>query len=186
MSNINDITGQTFGRLTALYRIGTKRYPSGGRLSIWHCKCQCGKEVNVTLSALKTGNTKSCGCLHTDLTRALNYKHGKSHTRLNEVWKRMKQRCKNPNVREYQWYGGEGVSVCKEWDESFECFKEWMLANGYDESAKRGICTIDRIDPHGNYEPENCRVVSMDVQLRNTRRCHNANNDRYTRKTACN
>ena len=52
MSNVTDITGRTFGRLTALYRVGTKIYPSGGRLSIWHCKCICGNEIDVNLSAL--------------------------------------------------------------------------------------------------------------------------------------
>ncbi|MBS7059440.1 MAG: hypothetical protein KH119_09610 [Faecalibacterium prausnitzii] len=105
MSNVTDITGRTFGRLTALYRVGTKIYPSGGRLSIWHCKCICGNEIDVNLSALKSGNTKSCGCLHVELTKSLNYKHGESHSRLNEVWKQMKsvvktQMQKNINFME--------------------------------------------------------------------------------------
>ncbi len=186
MSNVTDITGQTFGRLTALYRVGTKIYPSGGRVSIWHCKCICGNEINVNLSALKSGNTKSCGCLHVELTKSLNYKHGESHSRLNEVWKQMKKRCKNPNAKEYKFYGAKGVSVCKEWDKSFEVFKEWMMENGYDDRAERGACTIDRINPFGNYEPSNCRIVSMDIQLRNMRRNQCADNDRYERKTACN
>jgi len=172
-----NIAGQVYGRLTALYRVGTKMYPSGGRLSIWRCKCECGNEVELPLCALKTGNTKSCGCLHTERIKMLNYRHGKSHSRLNEVWKQMKRRCYDKKTNSYQYYGAKGVTVCREWSESFEKFEEWMLANGYDENAERGKCTIDRIDPFGNYEPQNCRIVGMDDQYKNLRRHQNANND---------
>ena len=61
-----------------------------------------------------------------------------------------------------------------------------MMENGYDDRAERGACTIDRINPFGNYEPSNCRIVSMNIQLQNTRRNQSADNDRYERKTACN
>ena len=61
-----------------------------------------------------------------------------------------------------------------------------MMENGYDDRAERGVCTIDRIDPFGNYEPSNCRIVSMDIQLQNMRRNQCADNDRHERKTACN
>lgn len=55
-----DITGQKFGRLTALYSTNTKT--NNGKY-IWHCQCDCGNVVNVPIDALTTGNKKSCGCL---------------------------------------------------------------------------------------------------------------------------
>ena len=70
----------------------------------------------------------------------------------------------------YKLFGALGVTVCDEWKNSFTSFHKWMLEHGYDENAKRGKCTIDRIDPGGNYCPENCRVVDMHVQAKNKRR----------------
>jgi hypothetical protein len=102
-------------------------------------------------------------------TKNLKYKHGESRTRLYAVWKQMKKRCNNPNSDVYRWYGAKGVVVCDEWKESFISFKEWAYENGYDDTASRGECTIDRINPFGNYEPDNCRIVPMSVQLKNTR-----------------
>ena len=154
----------------AIKRIGSRRYPGGGTLSIWLCKCGCGKFTEVTLSALRTGNTTSCGCDGSRNTFGLRSRtHGESHTRLNEVWKRMKARCSNKNIKEYRWYGAKGVTVCDEWANSYEEFRKWMIENGYDETAPRGQCTIDRINPFGNYEPSNCRVVSMEIQRKNKR-----------------
>ena len=159
-----------FGRLVAVRRVGYRKYPSGGGLSVWECKCDCGNVVDVTLSSLRTGNTTSCGCFAHE-TRVKKFtKHGQSHSRLNEVWKQMKKRCTNDRSREYRWYGAKGVTVCDEWMNSFENFRDWMLEHGYDENAPRGMYTIDRINPFGNYEPCNCRLVSMDVQLKNKRK----------------
>ena len=171
MSRMVDITGQKFGYLVAIRRIGNRKYPSGS-LSVWECKCDCGKTTEVTLSALRTGNTRSCGCLAEEKDRqfaSLNRTHGQSRTRLYQVWKQMKKRCYNPKEKVYKHYGARGVVVCDEWKNSFPEFRKWMIDHGYDESAKRGKCTIDRIDPNGNYCPENCRVVDMVVQRHNRR-----------------
>lgn len=171
MSDKVDLTGQRFDRLVAVKRIGYKKRKSGG-YSIWECKCDCGKTTQVPLSALKTGNTRSCGCFqeenHQKLA-ALHRTHGYSKTRLYVVWKQMKKRCNNPNNNVYKHYGAHGIKVCAEWENSFPAFREWMLEHGYDETAKRGKCTIDRIDPNGDYCPENCRVVDMVVQRHNRR-----------------
>lgn len=165
MSKRNDLTGQRFGRLTAIEPIG--RYKNGE--VIWKCLCDCGNEVEVRSGNLRSEHTKSCGCYHDDAHKPRLTKHGGWGTRLYFVWKDMKGRCECDYRREYKYYGAKGVSVCDEWQD-FGSFRDWALQNGYDEKAEYGQCTIDRIDPYGNYEPSNCRWVSMAEQAKNKRK----------------
>lgn len=90
------------------------------------------------------------------------------HRRLYKVWHNMVRRCTNESSDGYKNYGGRGITVCDEWQE-FDSFARWAIANGYDENAKRGECTLDRIDCNGNYEPNNCRWVDLKVQNNNRR-----------------
>lgn len=96
-------------------------------------------------------------------------KHGMANSRLYVVWCAMKERCNNPKYKDYKYYGGRGIKVCQEWQD-FESFYKWSMTAGYDENAPRGVTTIDRINNDGNYEPSNCRWVSMQEQCRNRRR----------------
>lgn len=89
-------------------------------------------------------------------------KHGMSGTKVYKTWHNMRSRCNNPKATKYEIYGGRGIKVCDEWENSFHSFYDWCLANGYEEGL-----TIDRINGDGNYEPSNCRWVDYKVQNNN-------------------
>ena len=161
-----EISGQKFGRLTAVKRL--EKSDKAG--FIWECLCDCGNVINVSVKMLRSGNTKSCGCLRDEKISLVNKKHGESKkSRLYGVWVGIRQRCNDPSHKSYKNYGGRGIRVCDEWND-FMTFKDWAIRNGYDESAEYGDCTIDRIDVNGNYEPSNCRWVDMKIQACNKRK----------------
>lgn len=91
-----------------------------------------------------------------------NLKHGMRNSRIYNIWRSMRQRCNNPNCKNFHNYGGKGITVCDEWKNSFEAFCEWAMKSGYEEGL-----TIDRIETDGNYEPGNCRWTSQKVQQNN-------------------
>lgn len=95
--------------------------------------------------------------------------HGDTGSRLYTVYGDMKSRCTNPNAPNYYLYGGRGITICDEWSDSYLNFKEWALSHGYDENAKYGECTLDRVDVNKGYSPDNCRFVSLKVQANNKR-----------------
>lgn len=162
----------SFGRLSVIGYAGNNKH----RSAMWLCQCRCGNVVKVKGAQLRRGRTKSCGCLQRDTASKLakeynssqNYKspshliHGGAKTRIYGIWNKMKQRCGNPNYEHFERYGGRGITVCAEWMNDFEAFRDWSMANGYSDSK-----SIDRIDNDKGYSQDNCRWVSTQQQVRN-------------------
>ena len=132
-------------------------------------QCQyCGKEFEIQKHSIKRGNTKSCGCQ----SKKYNNPHGLTQHRLYKTWCQMKARCYNPKNKAYIDYGGRGVQVCERWLD-INNFIEDMYP-----SYQEGL-SIDRIEVNGNYEPDNCRWESRQIQSRNTRDIQSNNTSGY-------
>lgn len=165
-----DMIGKRYEKVEVVAFAGTNFLPSSGKERMWKCRCECGKEFTASGRNLRQNRYVSCGCEKSKKLTKTNLTHGGSvhgkEERLYHVWKAMRKRCSNPNDSHYNRYGGRGISVCSEWSD-YGVFRDWAYANGYDPSAKKGDCTIDRVDNNGNYEPSNCRWVDMSVQAQN-------------------
>ncbi len=153
-----DISGVRYGRLTAI-----KRDPQIVGRAYWYCECDCGGSVTTSLDSLRAGFTKSCGCLKVETVRNRSLKHGHSvnrrESRTLKSYNHAKSRCFNPNNPKYPHYGGRGITMCQEWASSFENFLRDMG------ECPHGM-TLDRVNPHGHYEPRNCRWANVRQQAR--------------------
>lgn len=129
-----------------------KEYIGEGK---WLCLCECGSLKKVSGSTLRNKTSTNCGCK--------NIKHGCEGTKIYRLWSYMKERCYSENHKSYKNYGGRGIKVCDEWLEA-KTFIEWCFKNGYEEGL-----SLDRIDVNGNYEPNNCRFITIKEQQRNKR-----------------
>lgn len=161
------MTNKKYGRLKMLSRSKTAK---NGHI-IWLCLCDCGRRVEVNGYHLRSGKTKSCGCLKREIAsltcRKYKFKHG--HCKRGEtshiyrVWTNMLNRCNNPKSQDYKNYGGRGITVCKSWHK-FEHFLTDI------EEPPTNKHQLDRINNDGNYNPNNCRWATKQQQMRNTSR----------------
>ncbi len=164
--------GQKFGRLTVVCFLYNREYVyknTGRRRNFpyYLCKCDCGKEKIVAKDFLirKKNGTRSCGCKSKEFLVKMSLSHGQSNTRLFRIWAHIKDRCFNDKNDAYKNYGARGITVCEKWKKDFMSFYNWAMANGYKENL-----TIDRMDNNGNYDPSNCRWITVKEQHRNTRK----------------
>lgn len=153
-----NLTGKVFSNLTVIKF--DSDYSKGKKSRYWLCKCKCGRYRHVRTSKLTDGYTKSCGCKNYSTNR----KHGLSKHNLYRVWYNMKSRCYKTKDINFHSYGGRGITVCKEWRNSLPVFYNWAIKNGY----KQGL-QLDRIDVNKGYTPDNCRFVTVDINLNNKR-----------------
>ena len=173
LKHTDDYIGMRFGKLVVVgYPMNKNGIRAGGAV----CKCDCGNYVLVScMYRLFSGSVVHCyQCGHElrvaaakkrwddDLNKEARCRYREYRDeRLYKVWMSMKSRCHR--VRGYL-----DVSVCEEWQD-YLAFREWAYSHGYDEDAPRMKCTIDRINPYGNYEPTNCRFVDSKTQAHNKR-----------------
>ena len=97
--------------------------------------------------------------------------HGKSHTRIWDHWMNMKSRCYCKTNPAFRSYGGRGITVCEEWQNDFQSFYDWAMANGYQDNL-----FINRIDNDKGYSPDNCRWATQKQQIKNRRNFGGKNN----------
>ena len=149
--------GKVFGEVTILSFV---RSAKGS--SVYLGRCSCGNTKEFYIGNLRSGKSKSCGCVAIRLTAKRSRTHGERQTRLYRTWTNMKTRCYNDGTPNFDTYGGKGIEMCEDWRDSYTAFRDWALLNGYSENL-----TIDRIDNSGNYEPCNCRWATVTQQVRN-------------------
>lgn len=171
MGQFIDLTGQQFHMLKVVCRGPDYVSPKGVHQVQWYCQCDCGNPELTLVSgnALKSKHhpVKSCGCLLGHNAKTAHKIHGGTSDRLYGVWCGMKNRCYCPTNNRYENYGGRGITICDEWKNSYETFRNWALENGYQPDAPRGKCTIERIDVDGDYCPQNCTWKTIQEQENN-------------------
>lgn len=150
------IIGDRFGKLT-VQAIADEKTADGRTMLV--CRCDCGGSKHVNANTLKRGLVNSCGCLRSEASGRKT--HGKRNTRAFAIWSSMRQRCENPNSKQFSNYGGRGITVCERWQK----FENFLADMG---EPAEGL-TIDRNDNDKGYEPGNCRWATRIQQNLNRR-----------------
>lgn len=153
-----NMRGKRFGRLIGIEPAG---HSKDGHLK-WLFQCDCGERTVAYGKYVRSGRTRSCGCLKKESIARVNASHRMCQTATYRTWYSMIGRCHNKNHSSYPKYGALGTKVCTRWRSSFENFLE-------DVGERPAGKTLDRIDPFGHYEPGNCVWSTPAQQSRNTR-----------------
>lgn len=167
------VPGSRFGRFTVEADAGVR----WNKQVVWLCRCDCGRMRSVRARNLRSGNTRSCGCLNRETilctapTRAL--KHGATARGASEgergayvSWANMLQRCTNPNATNFENWGGRGIKVCKRW-QGKHGFAHFLADMG---PRPEGL-SLDRIKVNRGYSKKNCKWATDAEQARNRRCC---------------
>lgn len=170
-----DISDKTFGRLNVISRVENNKHNQ----IMWNCICECGNKRVIYGGDLKSGKTKSCGCLNKELIIQRSKTHGLSSHPIYKIWVDMKDRCDNPNNKGYKYYGQRDIKLSKNWESRNNFFID-MLS-----SWEEGL-TIDRINNNLGYSKENCKWSTDIEQARNTRANISViGRDKNTNKIVC-
>lgn len=151
MSQVIELTGKKFGRLTVIglaQRTEERRY-------LWNCLCECGEQKQIDGYSLRSGRTTSCGCWKKEATKT----HGQRQSLTYNSWSTMKQRCTNPAATDYENYGGKGITIASEWN----YFEEFVKDMG----ERPPGTTLDRVKNELGYSKENCRWATAEEQQSN-------------------
>ena len=165
-----DLTGIQFGSLTAikLSHVGSNYQ------AFWEYQCACGKlhiaRANTVSYVTKHSNNPllpSCGCMELKLKTKHGYRKQTDTHPLYKVYKSILDRCYNPQLPNYQWYGACGVTICDDWKNNPKAFIDWGIANGYEPGLhidKDILCDAKGISPH-IYSPETCQFISAKANV---------------------
>jgi hypothetical protein len=167
VSKLVDRIGERYGRLTVVALAGR----ASNRDALWSCRCDCGSEIEVSASNLRTGNTRSCGCLMRETAAAMGAEHGGANLRHGhsrrgrksaefQAYTNAKRRCRNPRTQGFEHWGGRGIEF------RYGSFEEFHADLGPKPSPN---LSLDRINNDGHYEPGNCRWATRSVQNANQR-----------------
>jgi hypothetical protein len=159
MGKVRDLMGEKFGRLTIIKYVGL----DVSKKALWECLCDCGTIIVRPANCFTKGHTKSCGCLRKETAGSLNRSHTLTSSKEYQTWARIKARVLNPKNKDFESYSKLGME--ESWKNDFMAFYNYV--GPCPESVNGEKWSIDRIDTHRGYYPENLRWTTQQLQVRN-------------------